>query len=137
MASLSLNPHFETNLMSNRSVIGLLLQLKSAKAHGKNYMSVKAHLVHHLLHNRLFFSRSLIQKTLAELQIFQYLKKFILLISNSKLWDLSAVFINADIYFLQYKIRYELNIIALIYLLPSRPLHFYFVGSVSFQDFHF
>ena len=38
MASLSLYPHFETNVMSNRKVIELLLQLKSAKAHGKNYI---------------------------------------------------------------------------------------------------
>ena len=37
IASLSLNPQFETNLMSNRKVIELLLQLKSANAHGKNY----------------------------------------------------------------------------------------------------
>ena len=35
MASLSLDPQFETNLMSNRKVIELLLRLKSAKAHGK------------------------------------------------------------------------------------------------------
>ena len=35
MASLSLYPQFETNLMSNRKVIELLLQLQSAKAHGK------------------------------------------------------------------------------------------------------
>ena len=35
MASLSLYPHFETNLMSNRNVIERFLQLKSAKAHGK------------------------------------------------------------------------------------------------------
>ena len=35
MASLSLNLQFETNLMLNRKVIELLLQLKSAKAHGK------------------------------------------------------------------------------------------------------
>ena len=34
-ASLTLHPQFETNLMSNRKVIELLLQLKSAKAHGK------------------------------------------------------------------------------------------------------
>ena len=53
MTSLSLYPQFETNLMSNRNVIELLLQLKSAKAHGKNYRKVKAHLVRHLLHNRL------------------------------------------------------------------------------------
>ena len=45
MASLSLCPQFETNFMSNRNVTELLLQLKSAKAHGKNYIKVKAHLV--------------------------------------------------------------------------------------------
>ena len=38
MASPSLCSQFETNLMSNRKVIELLLQLKSAKAHGKNYI---------------------------------------------------------------------------------------------------
>ena len=53
MASLNLFPQFETNLMSNREVIELLLQLKSAKAHGKNYIKVKSHLVRHLLRNRL------------------------------------------------------------------------------------
>ena len=54
MASLSLYPQFETNLMSNRKVIiNRLLQLKSAKAYGKNYLKVKPHLVHHLLRNRL------------------------------------------------------------------------------------
>ena len=53
MASLSLYPQFETNLMSNRNVIELLLQLKSAKTHGKNCIKVKAHLVRHLLRNRL------------------------------------------------------------------------------------
>ena len=41
MASLSLYPQFETNLMSNRKVIELLLQLKSAKTHGKNYIKVE------------------------------------------------------------------------------------------------
>ena len=60
MASLSLYPQFETNLISNRKVIELLLQVKSAKAHGKNYIKVRPHLVRHLLHNRLlqdsFFS---------------------------------------------------------------------------------
>ena len=56
MAFLSLYPQFETKLMSNRKVIELLLQLKSAKAHGKNYTKVKPHLVHHLLRNRLFSS---------------------------------------------------------------------------------
>ena len=35
MASLSLCPQFETNLMSNRKVIEFLLQLKSAKDHSK------------------------------------------------------------------------------------------------------
>ena len=54
MASLSLYPHYETNLMSNRKVIELLLQLKSAKAHGKNYIKVKSHLLRHLLRNVLF-----------------------------------------------------------------------------------
>ena len=38
MASLSFYPQFETDLMSNRKVIELLLKLKSAKAHGKNYI---------------------------------------------------------------------------------------------------
>ena len=52
MASLSLYPQFETNLMSNRNVIELLLQLKSEKAHGKNFMKVKTHLVRHLLRGR-------------------------------------------------------------------------------------
>ena len=51
MASLSLCPPFETNLMSNRKVIELLL--KSAKDLGKNYIKVKPHLVRHLLRNRL------------------------------------------------------------------------------------
>ena len=53
MASLSLFRPSETNLLSNRKVIKLLLQLKSAKAHGKDYTKVKPHLVRHLLHNRL------------------------------------------------------------------------------------
>ena len=35
MASLSLCREFETNLMSNRKVIELVLQLKIAKTHGK------------------------------------------------------------------------------------------------------
>ena len=35
MASLSLYTEFETNLISNRKVIEPLLQLKSAKIHGK------------------------------------------------------------------------------------------------------
>ena len=54
MASLSLYHQFETNLISNRNVIGLPLQLKSTKAYGKNYIRVKAHLVRHFLRNRLF-----------------------------------------------------------------------------------
>ena len=57
MASPSLYAQFETNLLSNCNVIELLLQLKSAKANGKNYINyirVRAHLVRHLLHNRLF-----------------------------------------------------------------------------------
>ena len=37
MASLSLCLQFETNLRSNRKIIEILLQLKSAKAHGKIY----------------------------------------------------------------------------------------------------
>ena len=53
MTSLSLYPQFETNLMSNRKAIELLLQLKSAKAHGKSYIKVKPHLVRHLLRNCL------------------------------------------------------------------------------------
>ena len=53
MASLSLYPPFEINLVSNRKINELLLQLKSAKAHGKNYIKVKPHLVHHLLRNYL------------------------------------------------------------------------------------
>ena len=53
MASLSLYPQFETDLESNRNVIKLHLILKSAKAHGENYIKVKAHLVRHLLRNRL------------------------------------------------------------------------------------
>ena len=53
MISHSLYSQFETNLMSNRKVIELILQLKNAKAHGKNYIKVKPHLVRHLLRNRL------------------------------------------------------------------------------------
>ena len=56
MASLSLYSQFESNLMSNHKVIELLLQLKSAKAHGKNYIKVKPHLDRHLLRNRLFWA---------------------------------------------------------------------------------
>ena len=48
MASLSLYSQFETNLMSNRKVIELLSQLKSAKNHGKNYIKVRPPLVRHV-----------------------------------------------------------------------------------------
>ena len=48
IVSLSLHPQFETNLMSNRKVIELLLQSKSAKTHGKNYVKVRPLLVRHL-----------------------------------------------------------------------------------------
>ena len=54
MASLSLYPQCETNLMSNRKVVELLLQVKSAKAHGKNYIKVRPPLVRHRLCNRVF-----------------------------------------------------------------------------------
>ena len=54
MASLSLYPQCETNLMSNRKDIELLLQLNSAKALGKNYIKVRPPLVRHLLCNRVF-----------------------------------------------------------------------------------
>ena len=57
MASPGLCPQFETNLMSNRKVIELLLQLKSAKARGKNYIKVEPHLARHLLRNRLFVEK--------------------------------------------------------------------------------
>ena len=60
MASLSLYPQFETNLMSNHKVIELLLQLKSAKAHGKIYKKVKQHLLCYLLRNRLFDFKDII-----------------------------------------------------------------------------
>ena len=56
MVSLSSYPQFETNLMSNRKVIKFLLQLKSAKAHGKNYIKIKPPLVRHLKRNRLLLS---------------------------------------------------------------------------------
>ena len=47
MASLSLYPQFETNLISNRKVIELVLQLKSAEDLGKNYINVRPPLVRH------------------------------------------------------------------------------------------
>ena len=49
MASLSLYLQFETNLMSNRKVIELLLQLKSAKDRGKIYIKVRPPVVRHLV----------------------------------------------------------------------------------------
>ena len=55
MASLSPYGQFEANLMSNRKVIELLLQLMIAKGHGKNCIKViKPHLVRHRLRNRQF-----------------------------------------------------------------------------------
>ena len=62
MASLSLFAQFETNLLSNRKVIELLLQLKSAMAHGKNYIKVKPHMVRHLLRNRLSLQAAKVAK---------------------------------------------------------------------------
>ena len=53
MASMNFYGQFETNLISNRKVNELLLQLKSAKDHGKNYITVNPHLVRHILHDRL------------------------------------------------------------------------------------
>ena len=49
MALLGLYSQSETNLMSNHKVIELLLQLKSAKANGKNYIKVRPPLVRHPL----------------------------------------------------------------------------------------
>ena len=48
MASLSLYSQLETNPMSNRKVIELLLQLKSTKPHGKNCIKVRPPMVRHL-----------------------------------------------------------------------------------------
>ena len=53
MATLNLCPQFETNLTSHRKVIEVLVQLKSANAHGKNYINVAPLLVCHLLCDRL------------------------------------------------------------------------------------
>ena len=53
MVSLNFYTQFETNLMSDRKVVELFLQLKSAKSHGKNYIKVKPHLVRRLLRNYL------------------------------------------------------------------------------------
>ena len=41
MASLSLYPQFETNLISNCKVIEFVLQLKTTKDLGKNYINVR------------------------------------------------------------------------------------------------
>ena len=54
MAPLSFYSQLETNLMRNRKVIKHLLQLKRAKAHGKNYIKVKQHRVRYFLPNRPF-----------------------------------------------------------------------------------
>ena len=53
IASPSLYLPFVPKLMSNRKVVDLLLQLKSAKTHGKNYIKVRPPLVYHLYCNRL------------------------------------------------------------------------------------
>ena len=49
----------EENAISNGKVIELVQQLKSEKAHGKNYIKVTPLLVHHLLRNRLLHARSI------------------------------------------------------------------------------
>ena len=62
MASLSLSSQFEIDAVSNGKVTELLLQLKSAKAHGKNSVKVTPLLFRHLLRNHLssikIFSRN-------------------------------------------------------------------------------
>ena len=65
MASLSLYPQFETNLMSTGKDIELLLQLKSTKADGKNYIKVKPYLIRHLLRNCLlqFCKKNIVHTT--------------------------------------------------------------------------
>ena len=60
MASPSLYPEFETHLMSNRKDIELVLQLKSAKTHGKNYIKVRPPLIRHLYRNRLLSLASIL-----------------------------------------------------------------------------
>ena len=67
MASLSLYPQFETNVMSNHKVIELLLQLKSAKAHDKNYIKVRPPLVRHLQRNHLLHLSDLSVKVTSEI----------------------------------------------------------------------
>ena len=62
MALPSLCPEFETNLMSNRKFIQLVLQLKSARARGINYIKVEPQMVRHLLRNRLLTQMSLRHK---------------------------------------------------------------------------
>ena len=47
MASLRLNLQSEINLMSNHNVVEILLQLKSAKVHGKNCIRVRPPSVPH------------------------------------------------------------------------------------------
>ena len=74
MASLSLCPQFETNLMSNREVVELFLQLKSTKAHGKNYIKVKPPLARHLLRKRLLLSNF---RSKSRMGLFTYYKNFV------------------------------------------------------------
>ena len=74
MASLRLCPQFKTNLMPNGKVIELLLQLTSAKVHGKNYIKVKPTLVHHLMRKRV----SLQNETKGSLTYLRSNKPFIL-----------------------------------------------------------
>ena len=75
MASLSLYPQFETNLISNHKVIELFLRLKSAKAHGKSYIKVKPPLIRHLLRNCLLILASWMlfkQSNLVSVGLFSY-----------------------------------------------------------------
>ena len=53
MTALSLCPHYETNLTSNRKVVKVLLQLKTPGTHGKNYVKVVQFVVGYLLRNAL------------------------------------------------------------------------------------
>ena len=75
--------------MLNREVIGLLLQLKSAKAHGKNYIRVKAHLALHLLRNRLLIHLSHSFSTIA--------KVFAIVQEQAKTYNMHYVNITFDI----------------------------------------
>ena len=60
-------------MMSNCKVIDLVLQLKSAKAHGKNYVKVKPHLVSHFLRNHLFDLPCFLKKDLRQITEFLHL----------------------------------------------------------------